>query len=272
MGRGMIEHLLRFCFRLPGVLAAPLLLVACGPAPDDSSQGAPLVLAASSLQEALDEAADEWAAQGHPRPVLSFAATAALARQVDAGAPADLLISADEAWMDELEQDGHLRAGTRADLAGNRLVLIAPAASTATLALQPGMDLAALLGPDGRLALAEPETVPAGRYGRAALESLGAWSQVSTRLAIAENVRAALALVSRGEAALGVVYTTDAMADAQVRVVATFPDSSHPRIVYPLAVLARSTHAQTADFADWLRSPAGQAVLRKHGFAPPPEA
>jgi molybdate transport system substrate-binding protein len=242
-----------------------LLLTACSqPAP----QAGPVVLAASSMQEALEAAADAWAARGEARPVLSFAATSALARQVEAGAPGDLLVSADEEWMDRIEAAGLIAPGSRHDLAGNALVLVAPAGASVTLDLASGVNLAPLLGA-GRLAIAEPETVPAGRYGKAALTALGAWPQVADRLAIGENVRAALALVSRGEAPLGVVYATDALAEPGVQVVGRFPPASHPPIVYPLARLAASAHPQAEDFAAFLLADEGQAILRRFGFTAP---
>lgn len=246
-------------------LTVGVLLTACSqPAP----QAGPVVLAASSMQEALEAAADAWAAKGETRPVLSFAATSALARQVEAGAPGDLLVSADEDWMDRIEAAGLIAPESRQDLAGNALVLVAPAGDPVTLSLAPGVDLAPLLG-EGRLAIAEPETVPAGRYGKAALIALGAWPQVEDRLAIGENVRAALALVSRGEAPLGVVYATDAMAESGVQVVGQFPPQSHPPIVYPLALLAASTHPQAEAFAAFLLADEGQAILRRFGFTAP---
>lgn len=246
-------------------LMAGLLLAACS---QPALEAGPIVLAASSMQEALEAAADAWVAKGKPRPVLSFAATSALARQVEAGAPGDLLVSADEEWMDRIEAAGLLAPGSRADLAGNALVLVAPAGDPVMLKLTRGVDLTPLLGA-GRLAIAEPETVPAGRYGKAALTALGAWPQVAGQLAIGENVRAALALVSRGEAPLGVVYATDAMAEAQVQVVGQFPPESHPPIVYPLAKLAASTHPQADEFAAYLLSVEGQAILQRFGFTAP---
>lgn len=254
----MLSRLARWSRILPA-----LLLAACAPA--ESGEG-PVVLAASSMQEGLEQAADAWAAAGHARPVLSFAATSALARQVEAGAPADLLVSADEAWMDDLALQGLIVSASRRDLAGNRLVLIAPAGPPVDAYLTSGVDLASLLGADGRLALAEPETVPAGRYGKAALTALGAWPQVENRLAVAENVRGALALVARGEAPLGVVYATDARSEPRVQVAGTFPIASHPPVRYPLARLAGSTHPDAAAFADFLTGPEGQAILGRLGF------
>ena len=226
----------------------------------------PVVLAAASLQESLTEAADAWAAKGHPKPVLSFAASSALARQVIAGAPADLFLSADEPWMDAAAKAGMLRAGTRATLLGNRLVLIAPAASRARLTIARGFPLARALG-SGRLALADPGAVPAGKYAKAALAHLGVWSGVAGRVAPAENVRAALARVERGAAPVGVVYATDARASTAVRIVGVFPASSHPPIRYPVAVLKASRHRDAGAFRAFLFSKRGRAIFARHGFS-----
>lgn len=228
----------------------------------------PVVLAAASLQESLTEAADAWAAKGHARPTLSFAASSALARQVMAGAPADLFLSADEPWMDAVAKAGLLRAGTRATLLGNRLVLIAPAASKIRLTPTRDFPLARGLG-SGRLALADPDAVPAGKYAKVALIRLGVWPGVAARIAPAENVRAALALVERGAAPLGVVYATDARASKAVRVVATFPASSHPPIRYPIAQLKASRHSDAAGFRAFLFSKQARAIFARHGFGAP---
>lgn len=228
----------------------------------------PVVLAAASLQESLTEAADAWAAKGHARPVLSFAASSALARQVLAGAPADLFLSADEEWMDAVAKAGLLRAGTRTVLLGNRLVLIAPAASKVRLTPARGFPLARALG-SGRLALADPGAVPAGKYAKAALTRLGVWAGVAAKIAPAENVRAAMALVERGAAPLGIVYATDARASKAVRIVGTFPASSHPPIRYPVAVLKASRHKDAAGFRAFLLSQQGRAIFARHGFPAP---
>lgn len=236
------------------------LVAACGPAaaprPAEGGKG-PVVLAAASLQEALSEAAETWAAQGHPAPVLAFAGTSALARQIEQGGPADLFLSADERWMDTLEREGLLRPGTRADLLSNRLVLIAPKESAAAGLADIG---------NGRLALADPDAVPAGRYARAALQHLGEWRAVAGRIAPAENVRAALALVERGEAPLGIVYATDARASDKVRVIETLPEESHPPIRYPVAILASSAHPDAAALRAFLLSPGAARIFARHGF------
>lgn len=232
------------------------------------AQRGPLVLAAASMQEALEEAAGAYSRGGRPRPVLSFAASSALARQIAAGAPADLFVSADEPWMDDLQGRGLLAKGTRANLAGNRLVLVAPASSRARAVLRPGVDLSRLLG-GGRLAMADPDAVPAGRYGKAALIRLGAWRGVEQRVARAENVRAALALVERGAVPLGIVYATDASASRGVRVVGVFPAASHPPIRYPIARLARSRNVDGERFRRFLLGRSGRAILTKYGFTAP---
>lgn len=253
------------------VVSALVLLIAGGAwflRGGNAQSGAPVVLAAASMQESLEAAATQWAAQGHAKPVLSFAASSALARQVEAGAPADLFISADQEWMDALEAKGLLRPGTRAPLLGNSLVLIAPATSKTRLDLRAGAPLAAALG-DGRLALADPAGVPAGRYARQGLEKLGLWDSVSGRIAAGDNVRAALALVAQGEAPLGVVYATDAAAERKVRVVATFPADSHVPITYPVAILREARSTDAAGFRAFLLSPQGQAVFRRFGFRAP---
>ena len=234
-------------------------LVACDRAADRPVSG-PVVLAASSLQESLEEVGEAWAAEGHAAPVLSFAASSALARQVEQGAPADLFVSADEEWMDRLAERDLLRAGHRYDLLANRLVLVARRGAAVRSLAELG---------DGRLALADPAAVPAGKYAKAALVSLGQWQAVEAKVVPAENVRAALALVEGGEAALGIVYATDAIASDAVEVLETFPEGSHPPIRYPAAVLAGSRHAEAAGFLEFLRSDRARAIFAKHGFGLP---
>jgi len=246
--------------RLLLLLPLATTLAAAAPARDG-----PVVLAAASLREALSDAADAWARAGHPRPVVTFAASSVQARQVRAGAPADLFVSADEEWMDVLARERLILPASRADLATNRLVLVAPAATggrvtRATLA----RTLAA-----GPLAMADPSAVPAGRYGRAALERLGAWTAVAPRVVRAENVRAALALVERGAAPYGIVYLTDARASRRVRVAAIFPEASYPPIRYPVARLAASRHPDADGFRRFLFSPRGRAILAARGFSAP---
>lgn len=245
-------------FTLMAMLIAPVAIAA-------GQKEAPLVLAAASLQESMNAAADAWSRKGHPRPRISFAGSSALARQVEAGAPADLFISADEQWMDELDGKKLLRPGTRISFLRNTLVLIAPRGSTVRLAIRPGMPLAQVLG-TGRLAIADPSGVPAGIYARQALTKLGVWNSVQAKLAPAENVRAALTLVSRGAAPLGVVYGTDAQADRGVIVVGLFPQTSHDPISYPVALLATSRNPEAEGFRRFLISGEGKAVFRRFGF------
>ncbi|MGZ5060432.1 MAG: molybdate ABC transporter substrate-binding protein [Usitatibacter sp.] len=224
------------------------------------------VFAAASLRESLDEATRAFEkASGHSVRV-SYAASSALAKQIEAGAPAQLFICADEEWMDYVDSRKLLK-GSRVSLLANAIVLVAPAGKAPALRIEPGFALAAALG-DGRLATADPQSVPAGKYARAALESLGVWPQVRARLAPAENVRAALALVARAETPLGIVYRTDAIAEPRVAIVDTFPASSHPAIVYPMGVL-RDAPAAAGDLAAFLAAPGTRAIWRRHGFVFP---
>lgn len=231
-------------------------VLGCSGAGADREAG-PVVLAAVSLQGALEDVAGAWTAQGHAAPVLSFAASSALARQIEQGAPADLYLSADEEWMDGLERADLLRAGTRGDVLTNRLVLVTRRGGTVRSLTALG---------DGRLALADPAAVPAGKYARAALERLGQWPAVEGNVVPAENVRAALALVARGEAALGIVYATDALATDAVEVLATLPAESHPPIRYPAAVIAGSTHPDAEAFRSFLGAGTARRIFAQHGF------
>jgi molybdate transport system substrate-binding protein len=243
------------------------MIVALCPLPSAAqSPRAPLVLAAASLQESLTEAANAWTARRHAKPVLSFAATSALARQVEAGAQADLFISADEEWMNTLASKSLIVPASRVPFLGNRLVLIAPVASRGSIAIRPGFPLARALG-DNRLAIADPDAVPAGKYAKASLTKLGVWTQLEPKLARAENVRAALALVERGEAPYGIVYLTDARASKKVRVVGTFAANTHPAITYPVALLKSATSSDAEPFRRFLISPAGKAIFRRYGFS-----
>jgi molybdate transport system substrate-binding protein len=242
-------------------LAALLFCLATAPF---ASADTITVFAAASLKEALDAAAKPFEAATGNKVSVSYAGSNALAKQIEAGAPATLFISADLDWIDYVEKRGLTLPGTRKDLLGNDLVLIAPAAATAAVKIAPGFDLAAALG-GGRLALANPDSVPAGKYAKAALTKLGAWQGVETHIAPAENVRAALALVSRAEAPLGIVYRTDAMADNGVRVVDVFPEGSHPPIVYPMVQL-KGANAATARLAEHLAAPAMHATWERYGF------
>jgi molybdate transport system substrate-binding protein len=225
------------------------------------------VFAAASLKESLEAAAKQFeSASGH-KVVISFGASSALARQIEAGAPAELFISADLDWANYLDGKKLLGTGTRINLLKNSLVLIVPASSPASIKLTHSVDLAKHLG-DSRLAMANPESVPAGKYGKAALESLKAWAPVQRKIAGAENVRAALALVSRGEAPLGIVYRTDALADKGVRIVDTFPEASHPAIVYPVAMTINARTAAPKALLDFLASAAARPIWQRYGFLP----
>jgi len=241
-----------------------VLLLAFIPAIPAQAAETITVFAAASLKDALDENAKAYEAQSGDRVVVSYAASSALAKQIEAGAPADLFISADLDWMDYLEQRRLIKSDTRRNLLRNRLVLVAPADSKISLNIVPGFPLAKLLG-DGRLAMADPGAVPAGKYGKASLEALGVWKDVQSKVASAENVRAALVLVSRGEAPFGIVYKTDAAADPKVRVAGVFPENTHPPIIYPIAVTASGKAAGGA-FLKWLGDPQARAVFEKHGF------
>ena len=238
-----------------------LIVALCAIVPSHAAP--PLVLAAASLQESLNAAADAWAARRHERPILSFASSSALAKQIDAGAPADIFISADEPWMDDVARHGLVKPGTRTSFLGNRLVLVAPTAKP--VAIRPGFPLAGLLG-DGKLAMGEVSSVPAGKYGKEALARLGIWDAVSGKVAGADSVRSALALVERGEAPYGIVYATDALAAKTVKVVGVFPENSHAPITYPVAVLTASTSPETEAFRRFLISGAGKAIFRRYGF------
>jgi molybdate transport system substrate-binding protein len=229
-----------------------------------------VVFAAASLKNALDEAATAWRTETGKSARISYAGSNALAKQIEAGAPADLFISADLAWMDYVERAGLLKPGSRTEFLRNALVLIAPgpkAASDPQVALAP--DLGTTLGKilaGGKLAMATIDAVPAGKYGKAALEKLGAWDAVKGQVAQAENVRAALLLVARGEAPLGIVYATDAVADPSVHVVATFPADSHPPIVYPAAVTKDSRNPDAEALLLYLRGPAARGFFERQGF------
>jgi molybdate transport system substrate-binding protein len=223
------------------------------------------VFAAASLKEAMDEQAKRFETATGNRVVVSYGASNALARQIEAGAPADVFVCADLEWMDYVEQRKLIVSGTRVNLLRNALVLIAPAASRSSLRIGPGFGLAAALGTD-RLAMANPDSVPAGKYGKAALEHLGVWQSVEKQVARAENVRAALSLVSRGEAPFGIVYATDAHADKGVRIVDAFPAASHPPIVYPATVIAASRSPAAKPFLESLRAASARATWEKYGF------
>lgn len=223
-----------------------------------------LVFAAASMTNVLSELSGEWEKASGQKVKLSFAASSVLARQIEAGSSAEVFVSADQEWMDYLATRNLLARATRRDLAGNRLVLIAPADSRVQLTIAHGFKLAAALG-DGRLSTGDPDTVPVGRYAKSALQALGVWPQVEGRLVRAENVRAAMTYVARGEAPLGIVYATDAAVEPKVRVIATFPVNSHAPITYPAAALAKAG-PDAAAYLAFLGSPAAAPVWKRHGF------
>lgn len=244
-----------------GTAAAP----AGDPTGEPGASRAPVtVYAAASLTNVLQALAAEYTRATGVPVKLSFASSAVLARQLEAGAPADVFFSADQEWMEYLDQRGAIRRDTRTNLLGNRLALIAPSDSRVELAIAPGFPLAQALG-RGRLAIGDPDSVPAGRYARSALTSLGAWNEVADRLVRAEDVRAALAFVARGEAPLGIVYATDARVNPRVRVVGLFPADAHLPITYPVA-LTRAAAPGAETFLRFLCGEAARAAFAKAGF------
>lgn len=224
-----------------------------------------VVFAAASLTDAMQQVADGYSKSSGTTVKISFAASSALAHQIESGAPADVFVSADRDWMDYLQSHGLIQIESRQDLLGNRLVLVAPAASKLSIKIAPKFPLAAALG-NGHWVTGDPDSVPAGRYAKAALQHLGVWDSLLPGLVRADNVRGALTLVARGEVAFGIVYETDAMVDSKVRVVDIFPADSHPLIVYPMA-LTKGASAQATAFVRYVRGAEAAAVFRKFGFA-----
>jgi molybdate transport system substrate-binding protein len=225
-----------------------------------------VVFAAASLKDALDAINADWQKASGKHATISYAASSALAKQIEAAAPAEIFISADLDWMDYLDQKKLIAPGSRYNLLGNSLVLIAPADSTApNVDIAPGFPLAKLLN-DGKLAMADPNAVPAGKYGKAALTKLGVWDAVSGQVASAENVRACLLLVARGEAPYGIVYKTDATIEPKVRIVGTFPADSVPPIVYPIGLTASSKNPDAPAFVTYLSGPDATKQFNHYGF------
>lgn len=240
-----------------------------GPQSPSPSRRPPLlVFAAASLTDALRAIGPEYTRETGQAVKLSFAASSTLARQIEAGAQADVFFSADTDWMDFLAAHHLIDPATRRNIVGNRLALIAPRNSRATIVIRKGFDLAAALGRTGRLSIAEPDSVPAGRYARDALRSLGVWQSVSDRLLPAENVRAALEYVARSEAPLGIVYETDALIEPRVRIVGFFPAASHAPITYPSAAVS-GARPGAARFVRFLATPPAQRIFHKLGFRTP---
>lgn len=240
--------------------SAACVLASCSPAGEEG----PVVLAASSMQEGLTAAADDWAALGNARPVLSFASSSAVARQLDEGAPADLVVTSDDRWVEWLADRGAL-AGDPVPLVGNELVVVASPGEQSP----PGLDQFARDHAGGRLAMGDPDSVPAGEFARTALQNMGLWDALSNRLAPGENVRASLALVERGEAVLGIVYASDAEASGSVRVVERIDPQTHPAIIYYVARAASSQHDEAQDFLAYLVSSEGRAAIMAEGFTLP---
>ena len=241
------------------------LTLACGTQPA-AAQGTDLVIfAAASLKNALDAVNAQWQKETGKTAKISYAASSALAKQIEQGAPAQVFISADLDWMDYVAQKNLIRPDTRSNLLGNRIVLIAPKDKAQPVDIKPGFDLAKVIG-DGRLSMANVDSVPAGKYGKAALEKLGSWTGVATRIAQAENVRAALLLVSRGEAPAGIVYQTDAAADPNVTIIGKFPEDTHPPIIYPIALTANASHPDAAGFLAYVKSAKARPIFEAQGF------
>jgi molybdate transport system substrate-binding protein len=223
------------------------------------------VFAAASMKNALDAANKAWTSETSKETTVSYAASGPLAKQIEAGAPADIFISADLDWMKYVSDKKLLKEDTKTNWLGNKIVLVAPKDNAKPVDIKAGFDLAALVK-DGKLAMGDPKSVPAGKYGQAALEKLGSWPGVEKKVAFAESVRAALALVSRGEAPYGIVYATDAAADPGVAVVGTFPADSHPPIIYPIAILSESKSADAPAYLDYLKSAKAAPFFEKEGF------
>ncbi len=252
--------------RVAASLIMAMAIVACaGPFVGTAGAAEVTVFAAASLKNALDDVARAWHEASGNSAVVAYAGSSQLARQIEQGAPADLFISANPDWMDYLEEAKLIDPASRKDLLGNRLVLVAHGRDAAPVAIGPGFDLAGLLG-RGRLAMAMVDAVPAGMYGKAALESLGVWTSVRDHVAQADNVRAALTLVALGEAPYGIVYATDAAAADDVTVVGTFPEASHPPIVYPVALTLAGDTPEARQLLAFIASPAARPLFERQGF------
>jgi molybdate transport system substrate-binding protein len=225
-----------------------------------------VVFAAASLQNALDDAVKAYTAETGKTVKVSYAGSSALAKQIEQAAPADIFFSADLDWMKYLHDKNLTVAETEKPLLANEIVLVAPKDLTAAVTIAPGFDLGAVLGKDGKLAMANVDTVPAGKYGKASLEKLGVWDKVSAQVVQADNVRAALAFVAKAEAAAGIVYQTDANAEPAVKIIGTFPTDSHPPIIYPVALLAASTNPDAKEFLAYIESDKARPAFEKQGF------
>jgi molybdate transport system substrate-binding protein len=247
-----------------GLACAGLQSAALAQAPAPTA--GPTIFAAASMKTALDAIAAAWTVQTGKSPSIVYGSSAVLAKQIEQDAPADIFISADLNWMDYLDKAKLLRPGTRRNVLGNELVLIEPADASVALKIEPGFDLAGATG-DGKVAVCTIASCPGGIYAKQALTGLGVWDKVEPKLAQADNIRSALNLVARGEAHFGIVYATDAKAEPKVKVVGTFPESSHSPIVYPVAILASSKNPDAASFVAFLTSQAATKILLDQGFS-----
>ena len=251
--------------RLAGLVAAFAILCGAAGAPALAQDKGLIVFAAASMKNALDDIDAAFTAKTGVKVTASYAASSTLAKQIEQGAPADIFVSADTDWMDYATAKKNINESTRVNLLGNSIVLIAPKDSKIdNVTIGQGFDLAKLAG-DGKITTADVKSVPVGKYAKASLEKLGAWSAAEPKFAMTENVRAALALVARGEAALGIVYSTDAKVEPGVKIIGTFPADSHPPIIYPVAATA-TAKAEAADYLAFLRSSAAKTVFEKYGF------
>ena len=249
--------------RLVAILLALVILLPNAPA--RAEEKTLIVFAAASMKNALDDIDAAFTAKTGTKVSASYAASSTLAKQIEQGAPADIFVSADTDWMDYATAKKTIDEATRFNLLGNSIVLIAPEDSKIdNVTIGPGFDLAKLAG-DGKIATGDVKSVPVGKYAKASLEKLGAWQAAEPKFAMAESVRAALALVARGEAVLGIVYSTDAKVEPGVKIVGTFPADSHPPIIYPVAATTTAKPEANA-YLDYLRSPAAKTVLEKYGF------
>jgi molybdate transport system substrate-binding protein len=251
--------------RLAGIFAAVVLLWGSASSPATAEDKTLTVFAAASMKNALDDIDTAFAAKTGIKVSASYAASSTLAKQIEQGAPADIFVSADTDWMDYAVSKKNIDEATRVNLLGNSIVLIAPKDSKIdNVTIGQGFDLAKLVG-DGKIATGDVKSVPVGKYAKAALEKLGAWQAAEPKFAMAESVRAALLLVARGEAVLGIVYSTDAKVEPGVKIVGTFPADSHPAIIYPVAATA-TAKPEAKEYLNYLHSAAAKAVLEKYGF------
>ncbi len=251
--------------RLAGIFSAFVILLGAAHSPASAQEKSLIVFAAASMKNALDDIDAVYAAKTGVKITVSYAASSALAKQIEQGAPADVFVAADTDWMDYAIARKNINEPTRVNLLGNSIVLIAPKDSGIdNVNIELGFDLAKLAG-DGKVATGDVKAVPVGKYAKSALEKLGAWQAAEQKFAMADSVRAALTLVARGEAALGIVYSTDARVEPGVKIVGTFPSNSHPAIIYPVAATT-TAKPEAADYLAFLRSTAAKNIFEKYGF------